>query len=169
MIDYQKVLEMKWLQTKSTINELASRLIVSPYKVTSNSLYKQQGFTLIEVMIALAISTVALLGLAAGQLKSLQYATNSFNYTVSLVQANNAVERTWVNLCGLQDGSVSYDDAYYNANFQPQITAYSLTPVPAIGAAFNDDLTITVDWTDARMANPDDSRIRTFAQYPDIC
>ena len=55
-------------------------------------LFKQRGFTLVEVLIGLALSSVALLGLAVGQLKSLQFATNSFNYTLSLVQANNAIE-----------------------------------------------------------------------------
>lgn len=160
---------MKRLQTKSTSSDIFSRVIEYDYRVQSNLLYKQKGFTLIEVLMALVISSVTLLGLAAGQLKSLQFATNSFNYTVSIVQANNAIERTWLNLCGLQDGSVIYDNAFFTANFQPQIAVYTLTPIPAIGAAFDDDLTITVNWTDARMANPDDSLIRVFAQYPDIC
>lgn len=47
---------------------------------------KQAGFSLLEVMISVVIAGIALLGLAAAQLKSLQYATNSFNYTVSLIQ-----------------------------------------------------------------------------------
>ncbi|MFM9785977.1 type IV pilus modification PilV family protein, partial [Streptomyces scabiei] len=47
---------------------------------------KQNGFSLLEVMLSVVITGIALLGLAAAQLKSLQYATNSFNYTVSLVQ-----------------------------------------------------------------------------------
>ncbi len=79
-------------------------------KINSNKIYrmvktrsKQLGFSLVEVLIALIISSIALLGLAAGQLKSLQFATNSFNYTMSLVQANNAIERTWANLCDLQE------------------------------------------------------------------
>jgi len=130
---------------------------------------KQQGFTLVEVLIALAISSVALLGLAAGQLQSLKYATNSFNYTLSLVQANNAIERTWVKLCDLQKGTLAYDDAYKVANLQPQINAYSLTATPAPGATFENNLDITVSWIDARMANPDDSIIRINAQYPQIC
>ena len=53
----------------------------------------QKGFTLLEVMIAVVVAGIALLGLAAAQLKSLQYATNSFNYTVSLIQAQNTIEQ----------------------------------------------------------------------------
>lgn len=41
------------------------------------------GFSLLEVLVALIVATVALLGLATAQLKSLQYVTNSFNYTAS--------------------------------------------------------------------------------------
>jgi len=130
---------------------------------------KNQGFTLVEVLIALALSSIALLGLAAGQLKSLQYATNSFNYTLSLVQANNAIERTWVQLCDLQSGALAYDDAYRAAHLQPQIDVYELIPDPLPGAAFVNNLDITVSWNDARMADDNDSIIRINAQYPQIC
>ena len=131
--------------------------------------FKQRGFTLFEVLIALALSSVALLGLAVGQLKSLQFATNSFNYTLSLVQANNAIERTWGNLCDLQSGDLAYDAAYRAANLQPQINVYKLIPDPLPGAAFTNNLDITVSWNDARMADANDSIIRINARYPQIC
>lgn len=130
---------------------------------------KQQGFTLIEVLIALVLSSVALLGLAAGQLKSLQYATNSFNYTLSLVQANNAIERTWGSLCDLQSGSLSYDTSYNTENFLPQINAYTLIATPLPGNTFTNNLDIMVSWSDARMADENASVIRIKAQYPQIC
>ncbi len=130
---------------------------------------KSQGFSLVEVLIALAISTIALLGLAAGQLKSLQYATNSFNYTLSLVQANNAIEQTWANLCNLQNGTVLYDATYKTDHLDPQIDVYTLTPTPLPGAAFTNNLDITVSWNDARMADDNASVIRLNAQYPQIC
>jgi type IV pilus assembly protein PilV len=127
------------------------------------------GFSLVEVLIALVISSIALLGLAAGQLQSLKYATNSFNYTLSLVQANNAIERTWINLCQLQKGELDYNVAYGNANFTPQISLYGLTPTPQVGNAFPNRLNIAVSWQDARMADPNDSIIRVNATYPQIC
>jgi type IV pilus assembly protein PilV len=127
------------------------------------------GFSLVEVLIALVISSIALLGLAAGQLQSLKYATNSFNYTLSLVQANNAIERTWINLCQLQKGELDYNVAYGNANFTPQISLYGLTPTPEVGNVFNNSLNIAVSWQDARMADPNDSIIRVNATYPQIC
>jgi type IV pilus assembly protein PilV len=131
--------------------------------------YQGAGFSLVEVLIALAISSIALLGLAAGQLQSLKYATNSFNYTLSLVQANNAIERTWVNLCALQNGNLPYDVNYREANFAPQISLYTLTPIPQVDQNFDDTLNIAVSWQDARMADPNDSIIRVNATYPEIC
>ncbi len=131
--------------------------------------YNSVGFSLVEVLIALAISSIALLGLAAGQLQSLKYATNSFNYTLSLVQANNAIERTWVNLCQLQKGELDYNVAYRDANFIPQINLYTLTPSPQVEQVFANRLNVAVSWQDARMAVPNDSIIRVNATYPEIC
>jgi len=146
------------------------------YPLVSNlSSTKQQGFTLIEVLIALVLSSVALIGLAAGQLKSLQYATNSFNYTVSLIQANNAVERTWINLCDLQKGIVLYDADYNTDNFVSPIATYNVAIVPAptqiVGGVspFVNNLMVTVSWNDARMTDDNASVIRINAQYPQIC
>lgn len=132
-----------------------------------------QGFTLVEVLIAMALSTIALLGLAAAQLKSLQYATNSFNYTVSLIQANNAVERTWVNLCNLQSGSTTYDAAYFNV-IRPQVNNYTMVLEPLPGAAFTSNLNITVSWTDNRLtdvaaANVNQNQAVIEAVFPNIC
>lgn len=81
-----------------------------------------KGFSLIEVLIATAISAIALLGLAAGQVKSLQYATNSLSYTLSIIQANNAVEQSWSQLCNLQNGTLNLNDL----DIAPQSAKYSI-------------------------------------------
>ncbi len=160
------------------MNKLLSAKLSSKALLAKHSLTKpltarvannMAGFSLVEVLIALAISSIALLGLAAGQLQSLKYATNSFNYTLSLVQANNAIERTWVNLCPLQKGELDYNVAYRDANFTPQIPLYTLTPTPEVGQVFNNSLNIAVSWQDARMADANDSIIRVNATYPQIC
>ena len=133
----------------------------------------EQGFTLVEILIAIVLSTIVLLGLAAAQLKSLQYATNSFNYTVSLIQANNAVERTWVNLCNLQTGAIPYNNQYFDV-IKPQVNNYTMTLAPAIGAAFSNNLTITVSWTDQRLTdvaqqNVNQNQAVVEAVFPQIC
>lgn len=142
------------------------------------SLSNQKGITLLEVMIALVLSSIALLGLAAAELRSLQYATNSFNYTVSTIQANNAIERTWASLCNIQQGSLAYDAAFSTANFDPQISLYTLTaiPNPNAGEAFNNDLAITVTWSDTRVGNGNNdindnslNSVTVNATFPGIC
>ena len=124
------------------------------------------GFSLIEVMIALVLSSMALLGLAAAQSKSLQYATNSFQYTVALVQANNAVEKFWLDLCDLQQGIIVYDNDY-KATFIP-VAGYTLT----LPNNFTNDFEINVSWVDERitdgLVNSVDLNV-SFPQLPGGC
>jgi len=130
-----------------------------------------KGFTLIEVLIALIVSSIALLGLASGQLKSLQYATNSFNYTVSLIQANNVVEKIWADICVLQSGDLAFDQAYIS-NLQPEFDAYTLEFEDVEAGNFKNNFTIKVKWDDERMTDGLDSQIAinaAFPQLPDKC
>jgi len=126
-----------------------------------------KGFTLIEVLIALIVSSIALLGLASGQLKSLQYATNSFNYTVSLIQANNAIERMWGDICDLQNGDLAFDQAYIS-NLQPEFDSYTLDFEGASVDNFNNNFTIKVKWDDERMTDGLDSQIAINAAFPQL-
>ncbi len=142
---------------------------------SKSSLKANQGFTIVEVMIAMALSSIALLGLALAQLKSLQYATNSFNYTVSLIQANNAVERTWVNLCDLQTGDTAYKE--HVGVMSPDgddISGYTMEVVPVKTATFDNNLNITVRWQDRRLTtDADDAAAENMAvvnaEFPTIC
>jgi len=132
---------------------------------------RNKGFTLIEVLIALIVSSIALLGLASGQLKSLQYATNSFNYTVSLIQANNAIERMWGDICDLQSGDLAFDQAYISS-LNPEFDAYNLELDGVAVGTFDNDFIIKVKWNDERMADGLDSQIAinaAFPQLPDDC
>ena len=63
---------------------------------------KASWFFFIRGTISVVIAGIALLGLAAAQIKSLQYATNSFHYTVSLIQGQNSIERIWPRICEIQ-------------------------------------------------------------------
>ncbi|MCL1139011.1 type IV pilus modification PilV family protein [Shewanella pneumatophori] len=135
-------------------------------------LTKQTGFSLVEVMIAMFVSCVALLALAAGQLKSLQYANNSFQYTVALIQANNAVERVWADACDLQQGVIAFDQAYIDNTLAPDITGYSMALIGTAANAFNNNFTINVSWTDERINNENqainDNQININAAFPQL-
>lgn len=58
----------------------------------------RNGFTLIEVMIALAVLTIGLTGLAAMQLSSMQYAHSSHFRSLATTIAMDFEERLWLEL-----------------------------------------------------------------------
>lgn len=121
------------------------------------------GFTLVEVLVALLISAIGLLGLAATQIKSLQYATNSFDYTVSLIQANNTVERFWLDLCDLQTGNQAYDQAYKNS-LSPQLAGYNLS----LPENFSNDFEIMVSWQDERLTDNLADQVKVNVSFPQL-
>ncbi|MEM5552487.1 prepilin-type N-terminal cleavage/methylation domain-containing protein [Pseudoalteromonas neustonica] len=126
---------------------------------------KQNGFSLLEVMLSVVIAGIALLGLAAAQLKSLQFANNSFNYTVSLVQGQNTLERIWPRLCELQTTNPAlFTDVNFRTFLGPQTTDFQLT-LPAVYA---DDMQITVSWADERMTDAAVNQISLNASYPTL-
>ncbi|MCC9660806.1 prepilin-type N-terminal cleavage/methylation domain-containing protein [Pseudoalteromonas sp. MB41] len=126
---------------------------------------KQQGFSLLEVMISVVIAGIALLGLAAAQLKSLQYATNSFHYTVSLIQGQNSIERLWPHICDIQKTNPGlFQDATFRASLSPQVSDYELI-LPAV---YNNDMQINVSWVDKRMTDNAENQISLNASFPDL-
>lgn len=57
-----------------------------------------KDFTLIEVMVALLVLSVGLLGLAGLQLHALQYTHSSYQRTLVNIQALDMAERMWTHL-----------------------------------------------------------------------
>jgi type IV pilus assembly protein PilV len=70
---------------------------------------RMQGFTLIEVMIAVFVFAVGLLGLAGLQLKSYQFTHMSHARTIATLQASSIIERMRVNNTGVSNGAYIYD------------------------------------------------------------
>lgn len=58
------------------------------------------GFTLIEVLVALLVLSIGLVGLAALQLTALQRAQSSFYVSVATAAALDFEERVWIKLAG---------------------------------------------------------------------
>ena len=126
---------------------------------------KQAGFSLLEVMISVVIAGIALLGLAAAQLKSLQYASNSFHYTVSLIQGQNTIERLWPHVCEIQKTDPAlFQDATFRESLKPQVNDYQLT----IPASYSNDMQINVGWVDKRMTDNAENQISLNASFPDL-
>ncbi len=57
--------------------------------------HRQRGFGLIEVLVALTILSIGMLGLAAMQLNSLQNARESLNTTLATIMVRDINERAW--------------------------------------------------------------------------
>lgn len=62
-----------------------------------------RGFLMIEVLVTMVILAVGLLGAAALQARSMQYAYASAQRTIATIQANDLVERLWANACKLSE------------------------------------------------------------------
>lgn len=73
------------------------------------------GFTLIEILVALLILSIGLLGLAALQITSLQNSQASYERSIAVMQANDLVERMWAGICDLHDEDGEFVEAQANA------------------------------------------------------
>ena len=65
------------------------------------NLKQQQGFTLLEALIAMFITASALLGLGVLHLRSVQQTQLATQRTIANIQANDLVDRMWANVCSL--------------------------------------------------------------------
>ena len=67
--------------------------------------YKRScGFTLIEVLVALVVLSIGLLGIAGLQAKSQQFSVNAYMHTQATVLAHDMLERMRANRAGLDSG-----------------------------------------------------------------
>ena len=125
----------------------------------AGSKYAQEGMTLIEVLVALLILTVGLLGAAAVQLNALKY-TDSSRMTsqasfiaydmMDRIRANSGADYT-VTPPTSGNLSVTRDQDLYD--FTTNITSFG-GPTATGSITLNQRVyTITINWSDARAAN----------------
>lgn len=70
-----------------------------------------QGFTLIEVLVALLVFAIGMLGLAALQVEAYQAASSAQGRTVTTLAASHLFERMRANMDGFNAGNYAYDSA----------------------------------------------------------
>ena len=117
----------------------------------------QQGFTLLELLIAVVIASISVLGLAYTQTKSLQYARSSSQYTRASIEASNTVEQMWASLCDIQNDKISIDDLALAGGFTRTFTPTS----------FDNEMNITIDWADNRLTDVDNN-VSVQVVFPNI-
>lgn len=119
------------------------------------------GLTLIEVLIALVVLSIGLLGIAALQITSLSSTHSAFQRTVASVIAADAGERLWASLAtGAVDTAgvrTEWLDHWRNADNNPE----DLVTLPDLGGNIvktgETTYTISVTWAEARFNDSDDS------------
>lgn len=65
----------------------------------------QQGFALLEALIAMFITAGVLLGLGVLHIKSVQQSALTTQRTIASIQANDLIDRMWASVCSLDDST----------------------------------------------------------------
>lgn len=120
------------------------------------------GFALLEVMIAMLVGAVALLGLGTLQLKTLQAAYSSLDYTIATIHANNLVEGVWSNLCANQASG-----AVYTSTVQSWRQTLPSGISASVATSFSSSAVYQLTWNDARQS--DNNSLSLQVTYPAIC
>ncbi|MFE8072815.1 type IV pilus modification protein PilV [Marinobacteraceae bacterium S3BR75-40.1] len=131
---------------------------------------KQHGFTMIEVLIAMVILAIGLLGVAGVQSLSLKSANNSNTRSLITMHAGEIVERMRANMPGVEDGQynsitaagsgsscspscspaqLASRDAYeWITNLQQDVPSAQAKLTYSGGMAV-----VTIDWTERDLGN----------------
>jgi len=140
---------------------------------------KSAGFTLMEVLVAMLIAAMALLGLAASQIRAIQFSQLSLQQTIAGIESNNVLERIWPDLCALQGGStatVAGGDAFEPTRYQlpagQRVPGLQLT-IPA-GYVFSNSpydtaaqsFLLQSRWQDSRLAQAASNQLSLQASFP---
>jgi type IV pilus assembly protein PilV len=98
----------------------------------------QSGFSLIEVMVALVVLSVGLLGLAGMQVSGLRTVGNTTDYSIATLAVNDLAERMRANPIGLSTGNYLVDFTTIDCSValatpwcaaRPGVAAATCTPV----------------------------------------
>ncbi|GAB3232697.1 type IV pilus modification PilV family protein [Pseudaeromonas pectinilytica] len=121
-----------------------------------------RGFALLEIMIAMLVGAVALLGLGTLQLKTLQSAYSSLDYTIATIHANNLIEGVWSNLCANRVSGAVYTSTVesWRHTLPPSVSA-------TVATSYSDSAVYNLTWNDARQS--DNNSLSLRVTYPAIC
>jgi len=152
--------------------------LINRYRLPGNT-----GFTLIEVMIALAVLTIGLTGLAVMQMSSMQFAHSSHYRSLASTVALNIEEQIWLDLADndfdcasdwaamVADHQTSWARTYLDADVDNpsqqllripglQINLDADDPPAAVDSVVK--IPIILSWNEARFGDTDGTTTETF-------
>lgn len=117
---------------------------------------RMQGVSLIEVMVAIVVLSIGLLGIASLQLRSLRVAEGNFQKTIANIQAQDLVDSYWAGLCQLGNPTVraritaGWQDTHENTlpGWTGNAVAELNTDTPVGGGAPLNYFNINIIWAD---------------------
>ncbi|MFG6178640.1 type IV pilus modification protein PilV [Halomonas sp. THAF12] len=120
---------------------------------------QEQGFTLVEALVALLVLSIGLLGVAAMQLKSLQGAHAAYQRSIASLAAQDAQERLWAEMAAHWaahkelkcpgPGSVNGEGAAWDDQWSSLLPGLNHVPVSLEDTCEYD---ITVSWDEGRFS-----------------
>ncbi|PXX94912.1 type IV pilus modification protein PilV [Halomonas sp. LBP4] len=125
-----------------------------------NKRREQRGFTLLEVLIAVLVLSIGLLGIAAMQLKAMKSVQVSYQRSIASLAARDAVERLWVemgsasNFCPSDTSSptlsaIASEWITHWSDKLPDMQNSKIEEDPG-GTGVKCEYQVTVDWSDDR-------------------
>jgi type IV pilus assembly protein PilV len=124
-------------------------------KKPANTLSRQSGLSMLEVLVALVVLSIGLLGTAALQIQALQSAHSSYQRTIASVIAADAAERLWVQLSTGTVNRATVETAWRN-HWSASPIPPNVVTLPGFAGTITQNgiiYTITVTWDEPRFAD----------------
>lgn len=140
---------------------------------------QQQGFALIEVLIAMFIAAGAMLSLGVFHLKSVQNSQLAMQRTVATIQVNDLIDRVWVNRCSndyINQVFNDWDDHWSSSDVShlqldndqvalQQLLSERESSIDIIDADLK-EYAVSISWVNGKVGVADDDELQqTFYYY----